>query len=55
MDLKVWLQEMTWEEVREASFRSRGVILLPVGSTEQHGFHLPLGNDTYIHHRLVRR
>jgi creatinine amidohydrolase/Fe(II)-dependent formamide hydrolase-like protein len=32
---------MTWPEVEEALARGAGV-LLPVGSTEQHGYHLPL-------------
>ncbi len=45
---RVWLQDMTWEEVSEAVSRSKGVVLLPIGSVEQHGLHLPLGNDTYV-------
>ncbi len=42
---KVWLHELTWEEVRDHLLIDN-VILLPVGSTEQHGTHLPLGTDT---------
>ncbi len=45
---KVWLHEVTWEEVREALDRSGGVVLIPIGSTEQHGRHLPLGTDTFV-------
>ena len=45
---KIWLQEMTWKEVKKACFESGGIILLPVGSTEQHGLHLPVGTDTYV-------
>ena len=37
---KVWLQDMTWEEVDEAIKRGGGVILIPVGSVEQHAWHL---------------
>jgi len=44
---KVWLQDMTWEEVDEAIKRGGGVILIPVGSIEQHAWHLPLGTDSY--------
>lgn len=40
-----WLHELTWEEVRE-HLAADDVILLPVGSTEQHGPHLPLGTDS---------
>ena len=37
------LSEATWKEVREAD---PTVALVPVGSTEQHGPHAPLGTDT---------
>ena len=42
----VWLNEMTWQEVDEYLKRSQ-VVLVPVGSTEQHGPAGPLGLDTY--------
>ena len=45
---KVWLHEMTWEEVKEAIKKSNGIVLIPIGSTEQHGRHLPLGTDTFV-------
>ncbi len=41
------LSEMTWQEVEEAVERT-GTLLLPVGSTEQHGHHLPLGVDVQM-------
>lgn len=41
----IWLQELSWQEVRE-HLEHDDVVLLPVGSTEQHGTHLPLGTDT---------
>jgi creatinine amidohydrolase len=44
----VWLQDLTWEEARERIASSRGTVIVPVGSTEQHGCHLPLGTDTYV-------
>ncbi|MBS1185331.1 MAG: putative creatininase, partial [Proteobacteria bacterium] len=39
-------QNLTWEDV--AALRDRGITMaiLPVGATEQHGPHLPLGVDT---------
>lgn len=43
--MSVWLHELTWEEVRDHLSRD-DVVFLPVGSTEQHGTHLPLGTDT---------
>lgn len=38
------LAEMTWEEVEPA----RMLLAVPLGATEQHGPHLPLGTDTAI-------
>ena len=43
----VWLQEMKWPEVKEHLAASKRIIL-PVGSTEQHGSWLPLGSDTLV-------
>lgn len=46
--LSVWLQEKSWEEAAEAIEKSGGVAIIPVGSVEQHGYHLPVGTDTYV-------
>ncbi len=43
----VWLNELTWQEVAEY-LRHRRTIIVPVGSTEQHGPAGPLGLDTYV-------
>lgn len=43
-----WMQEHTWEEVKNQAELNKGVFLIPVGSTEQHGPHLPVGTDTYV-------
>lgn len=42
----VW-DELSWEQV--GLLRDRGIrmVILPVGATEQHGPHLPLGVDTF--------
>jgi len=40
------LQEMTWVEV-EDYLRTHDIVIIPIGSTEQHGPHLPLGTDYY--------
>lgn len=44
------LGEATWPEVAAAD---RRVLLLPLGSTEQHGPHLPLNTDTVVATRLA--
>ena len=40
------LQEMTWTDVRDY-LEECDMIIIPIGSTEQHGPHLPLGTDYY--------
>ena len=48
MEKQVWLQNLTWEEVKQKTRQAKGTIILPVGSTEQHGYHLPVGTDTMV-------
>jgi len=43
----VWLHELTWEEVA-TYLRTRDTILVPFGTTEQHGPAGPLGLDGYV-------
>ncbi len=43
---KTRLEEMTWPEVSDSVSWSKGIILIPVGSCEQHGPYLPLYSDT---------
>ena len=38
---------LTWEEMNEA-IAAQKVVVLPTGSTEQHGPHLPLDVDTFL-------
>ena len=45
---EVWLQNMTWEDFQSRMTDSSGIVIVPVGSTEQHGRHLPLGSDTFV-------
>jgi len=44
--VKNYLPHMTWPEVEEALKRT-DVVIIPVGSIEQHAKHLPLGTDSY--------
>jgi len=48
------LAEMTWQEV-EAAVEDTRTMLLPVGSTEQHGHHMPLGVDVYMPEAISER
>ena len=47
-------QNRTWKEAREAVARGV-VVILPVGSTEAHGPHLPLATDVIISEEMSRR
>lgn len=40
------LQEMTWTDVRDY-LATNDMVIIPLGSTEQHGPHMPLGTDFY--------
>jgi creatinine amidohydrolase len=52
-DQRPWrLKEMTPVAIRER-LRVRPTLIVPVGTTEQHGPHLPLGCDTIIVERLA--
>jgi creatinine amidohydrolase len=44
---KIYYDDLTWPEVNEA-VEARKVVLLPIGSTEQHGHHLPLDTDNFL-------
>jgi creatinine amidohydrolase/Fe(II)-dependent formamide hydrolase-like protein/7-cyano-7-deazaguanine synthase in queuosine biosynthesis len=46
--------ELTWPEA-EKKFKEVDIALLPVGSTEQHGPHLPVGTDAFDAEYLARR
>jgi creatinine amidohydrolase len=48
------LQEMAWPDVK-AYLEHRDMVIIPLGSTEQHGPHLPLGSDSYEALGMSRR
>ena len=44
---KIRYDELTWPEMREATAQ-QPVVLLPFGTIEDHGLHLPLNTDNII-------
>ena len=48
MKFRVWLQDFGSKEVKELIEKGNDIILIPVGSLEQHGSHLPLGTDSFV-------
>ena len=54
MQTKYRYEEFTWPEIREAVAQNR-VAVLPVGTVEQHGPHLPLITDVLTSSEMSRR
>lgn len=48
------LQEMSWTDVRDY-LKTDDMVIIPLGSTEQHGPHLPLGTDYYEATEMAKR
>lgn len=48
------LEDMTWEELSEV-LKETDIVIVPVGSTEQHGPHLPLATDTIQATEIAKR
>ncbi|MBI4722598.1 MAG: creatininase family protein [Candidatus Stahlbacteria bacterium] len=50
---KYLLEELTWTEAKD-KFKETDIALLPVGSLEQHGPHLPLSTDAFDAYWLAK-
>ncbi|MCL9818011.1 creatininase family protein [Natronocalculus amylovorans] len=48
------VSEMTWQEI-DTALKQTQTLLVPVGSTEQHGHHMPLGVDVYMPEAIGER
>jgi creatinine amidohydrolase len=44
----VFLEHLPWPEIAALREKNGGLLLLPLGATEQHGLHLPICTDTLI-------
>jgi len=49
------IERMTWEEVAGRIEAGVDAVLLPIGTTEQHGPHMPLDTDCFIARGLAER
>jgi creatinine amidohydrolase len=50
-----FIERMTWEEVERRIGDGVHAVLVPIGSTEQHGPHMPLDTDCFIARSLAER
>ncbi|HEX8952634.1 MAG TPA: creatininase family protein, partial [Polyangia bacterium] len=48
------LGELTWRDAEALKARAP-IVLLPIGSTEAHGPHLPLATDAILSEELAER
>ena len=46
--MNMWLQNNSWQEAKQLIEESEGVAIIPVGSIEQHSYHLPVGTDSFV-------
>ncbi len=44
----VFIEEMTWEETRDALKVGKRTVIVPTGGTEKNGYHMVLGKHNYV-------
>jgi len=49
------IRNLSWRDVQEVAKFPSSLAILPVGATEQHGEHLPLGTDTIMVEAICER
>src|SRR2546421_9732312 len=49
------IERLTWQQVAERITEGVDAVLIPIGTTEQHGPHMPLDTDCFIARSLCAR
>jgi creatinine amidohydrolase/Fe(II)-dependent formamide hydrolase-like protein len=44
----VFVDELTWEETRDAMKAGRRTVIIPIGGTEKNGYHMVLGKHNFV-------
>ena len=44
----VFIDELTWEETRDAMKAGKTTVIIPTGGTEKNGYHMVLGKHNYV-------
>jgi len=44
----VFIDELTWEEIRDAIKSGKTTVIIPIGGTEKNGYHMVLGKHNYV-------
>lgn len=55
MNREIWIERLTWSEVREALAAGYDTAVIMTASLEQHGPHLPLATDTLLGYAVGER
>lgn len=55
MSEEIFIERMTWPEVRDAIAGGKRRVLIMLGAMEQHGPHLPIGTDTFLGYETGER
>lgn len=53
--MRVLMEEMSWKEIKDALESGCNSVIIPIGSIEQHGPHLPIFTDTLLGYELGKR
>ena len=51
----LWIEDLTWPEVRDAIAAGKRTAIIYVGSSEQNGPHMVIGKHNFIAHALAQR
>src|SRR5207253_7811839 len=51
----LWIDDLTWPEVRDAIAGGKRTAIIYVGSSEQNGPHMVIGKHNFIAHALAQR
>lgn len=52
--MKTSISDLTWQEVEKLA-KDKNLIVVPIGSTEQHGPHLPIATDSVIAYEIAKK
>ncbi len=52
--MSIYFSDQSWPKLKEAA-ENNTLIILPVGQTEEHGMHLPVGTDALIAEEVAKR
>lgn len=55
MTQEIWIERMSWTDVKAAMAAGKRKVLVVVGAMEQHGPHLPIGTDTFLGCAMAER